>query len=68
MGSLDLDQLAAAAGEAIGRGLVTARRLRERADLAGDRPALRIERALATIETRSPPVPTPAHQSARSGR
>jgi predicted transcriptional regulator of viral defense system len=68
MGSLDLDQLATAAGEAIGRGLVTARRLRERADQAGDRPALRIERALAAIETRSSPAQTPAHQSARSGR
>jgi len=70
-GSLDLDQLATATGEALGRGLVTARRLRERADEAGDRPALRIERALATIEHGSHSTATdsaPAHANARSGR
>jgi predicted transcriptional regulator of viral defense system len=38
--------------EAIDRGLVTARRLRSAADVAGDRAALRVERALAALATR----------------
>lgn len=70
-GSLDLDQIDMAIREALGRGLVTARRLRERADQAGDRPALRIERALATIESGSPSTPQDpvrARVPARSSR
>ncbi len=54
-GSLDLDQVVTAVGEALRRGLVTARRLRARADAAGDRAALSVERALATIEADSRP-------------
>ena len=55
-GSLDLDQIVTAVREALERGLVTARRLRAGADGAGDRAALRIERALAAIEvSRSSP-------------
>ena len=46
-GPLDLDQLAAAVSEALGRGLVTARQLRERADAVGAQAAFRIERSLA---------------------
>lgn len=63
-GSLDLDHLATAAREALARGLVTARRLRDSADQAGDRSALRIERALAVIEDISastPPTAVRAH-------
>lgn len=72
-GSLDLDQVVTAVREALERGLVAARRLRARADEAGDRPALRIERALATIEARSPSTPEAhepvrAHATARSRR
>lgn len=48
-GPLDVDQLATAASEAIRRGLVTAQRLRARADAVDPRAALRIERALATL-------------------
>lgn len=59
-GSLDLDQVVSAVVEAQHRGLVTAKRLRARADAAGDRAALRIERALVAIEADSranPPAP-----------
>jgi predicted transcriptional regulator of viral defense system len=56
-GSLDLDQVVTAVVEALRRGLLTGRRLRARADAAGDRAALRIERALAKIEADSPPSP-----------
>jgi hypothetical protein len=68
-GSLDLDHLASAIGEALGRGLVTGRRLRDRADQAGDRSALRIERALAMLE-RGPSAASSheAHDRARFGR
>lgn len=52
--SLDLDQIATAVRDALERGLVTPRRLRARADEAGDRQALRVERALAMIEATSP--------------
>jgi predicted transcriptional regulator of viral defense system len=48
-GSLDLDHVVTAVVEAQRRGLVTAKRLRARADAAGDRAALRIERALTAI-------------------
>ncbi len=48
-GSLDLDQLATAISEALQRGLVTPRQLREAADAVGARSALRIERSLATL-------------------
>jgi hypothetical protein len=64
-GSLDLDHLATAAREALARGLVTPRRLRDRADQAGDRPALRIERALAMTES-SPASMPPTSVRARS--
>jgi hypothetical protein len=70
-GSLDLDHLASAIGEALGRGLVTARRLRDRGDHAGDRSALRIERALAIVESTGPSTTaneTPADDAARSSR
>jgi hypothetical protein len=53
-GSLDVDHIASAISEALGRGLVTVRRLRDRADQAGDRQALRIERALAMVENAVP--------------
>jgi hypothetical protein len=53
-GSLDLDHIVTAVVEAQRRGLVTAKRLRARADAAGDRTALRIERALTAIEADSP--------------
>lgn len=39
-----------AVGEALARGLVTPRSLRSRADEAGDRAALRIERALSAVD------------------
>ena len=38
--------------EAVDRGLVTARRLRSASDAAGDRAALRVERALAAMEAK----------------
>ena len=57
-GSLDLDQVVTAVVEAQRRGLVTAKRLRARADAAGDRAALRIERALAAIEAGARPDPS----------
>jgi predicted transcriptional regulator of viral defense system len=57
-GSLDLDQVVTAVVEALRRGLVTPKRLRARADAAGDRAALRIERALAAIEAASRPDPS----------
>ena len=66
-GPLDLDQLATATAEALRRGLVSARRLRERADAANDRTGLRIERVLAMVEadTRlNPPTPEPARGQA----
>ncbi len=44
-----LDQLAIAVGDALNRGLVGRRQLRERADEFGDRAALWVERALSTI-------------------
>lgn len=50
-GSLDLDHLTMAVSEAIHRGLVTAQRLRARADAIDPRAALRIERALATLRS-----------------
>jgi predicted transcriptional regulator of viral defense system len=56
-GSLDLDHIVTAVREALGRGLVTTRRLRERADAAGDRSALRVERALAAIEASASSTP-----------
>jgi predicted transcriptional regulator of viral defense system len=56
-GSLDVDQIVTAIRDALARGLVTARRLRARADVAGERSALRIERALAMIEGRPSSVP-----------
>jgi predicted transcriptional regulator of viral defense system len=52
--SHDLDQVVTAVKEALDRGLVTPRRLRARAEEAGDRSALRIERALATVEATWP--------------
>jgi hypothetical protein len=72
-GSLDLDQFVTAVREALERGLVTPRRLRARAEEAGDRCGLRLERALATIEARSPSTqdahePVRAHATARSRR
>ena len=63
-GSLDLDQVVIAVAEAQRRGLVSAKRLRARADAAGDRAALRIERALAAIEANSrlnPPAAETVH-------
>ena len=48
-GSLDLDQLATAVSEALDRGLVTARQLREQADAVGAQAAFRIERSLALV-------------------
>mgnify|MGYP000405348227 CR=1 FL=1 len=68
-GSLDLDHVATAAREALARGLVTARRLRDRADEAGDRPALRIERTLAMIESSlASTSPTPGRARPRTSR
>ena len=64
-GSLDLDQVVTAVSEAIERGLVTPRRLRARADEAGDRCGLRLERALGVIEARSPSTPD-AHEPVRT--
>ncbi len=59
-GSLDLDQVVTALVEALRRGLVTPRALRARADAAGDRAALRIERALARVQSDSlPKAPAP---------
>jgi hypothetical protein len=61
-GSLDLDHVVTAVVEAQRRGLVTAKRLRARAEAAGDRAALRIERALSAIEADSQlnaPAPAP---------
>ncbi|MFN8187885.1 MAG: hypothetical protein U0R69_12525 [Gaiellales bacterium] len=46
-GALELDQLGRAIGEALDRGMVTRRQLREGADRLGPRAALRIERALS---------------------
>ncbi len=46
-GDLSQEHVDTAIAEAIQRGLTTARTLRERADEAGDRAALRVERALA---------------------
>jgi predicted transcriptional regulator of viral defense system len=46
-GTLDLDQVATAVSEALQRGLVTKRQLREQAEAVSDRAALRIERSLA---------------------
>jgi len=69
-GSLDLDQVVTAVVEALRRGLVTAKRLRARADAAGDRAALRIERALAAIEADSrldPPAPGTVHDRHAGG-
>lgn len=63
-GSLDLDQVVTAIVEAQRRGLATAKRLRARADAAGDRAALRIERALGAIEAASQAnsaAPGPVH-------
>jgi predicted transcriptional regulator of viral defense system len=54
-GSLDLDQVATAVAEALHRGLVTARRLRARADAMDPRTALRIERSLTTPDANSGP-------------
>lgn len=45
------EQLGAAVAAALERGLTTARRIRTRSDEAGDRAALRIERALGTTTT-----------------
>jgi predicted transcriptional regulator of viral defense system len=72
-GSLDLDHVVTAVVEAQRRGLVTAKRLRARADAAGDRAALRIERALTAIEADSQlnaPAPDPrrARRAASSRR
>jgi predicted transcriptional regulator of viral defense system len=72
-GSLDLDQLVTAVVEAQRRGLVTPKHLRARADAAGDRAALRIERALAAVEAASRvnrpiPEPGPDRHPAGSGR
>jgi predicted transcriptional regulator of viral defense system len=68
-GSLDLDQVVTAVVEAQQRGLVTAKRLRAQADAAGDRAALRTERALATIEAGSQPgLPAPEPVHVRGGR
>jgi predicted transcriptional regulator of viral defense system len=50
-GSLDVDQLATSVSEALDRGLVTPRVLREQADAVGDRAALRIERSLALVKS-----------------
>jgi predicted transcriptional regulator of viral defense system len=69
-GSIDLDQVVTALVEAQRRGLVTAKRLRARADAAGDRAALRIERALAAIEAdprRAPPAPETVHDRHAAG-
>lgn len=49
-GELDLDQLARAIEEALGRGMTTRRALLARADELGSRAALRIERALREVE------------------
>ena len=67
-GSLDLDHVATAVREALERGLVTTRRLRDRADQAGDRSALRMERALAMIENSSPSTTPDASRAPMAGR
>jgi predicted transcriptional regulator of viral defense system len=59
-GSLDLDQVATAVAEALQRGLVTARCLRERADAMDPRTALRIERSLTTPDANSGPLSSTA--------
>ena len=69
-GFIDLDQVVTAVVEARRRGLVTAKRLRARADAAGDRAALRIERALAAIEADprlDPPTPDTVHDRHAAG-
>ena len=68
-GSLDLDQVATAVAEALHRGLVSARRLRARADAMDPRTALRIERSLTTPDANSGPPssiaePTPSRKVA----
>lgn len=48
-GDLDADQLRLVVQDALDRGFATSRRLIERADAAGDRAALRIERAIREL-------------------
>lgn len=55
-GTLDLDQVATAVAEALGRGLVTPRRLRARADAVDARTALRIERSLTAADEAETPA------------
>ncbi len=50
-GDLDLDQLARAIEEALARGMLTRRALRDRADEFGAKAALRVERALQEVES-----------------
>jgi hypothetical protein len=50
-GDTTQEQLEAAVAATLERGLTTARRIRARSDDAGDRAALRIERALRTATT-----------------
>lgn len=50
-GDLDLDQLARAIEEALARGMLTRRVIRDRADEFGAKAALRIERALQEVES-----------------
>lgn len=51
-GEVSQEHIDSAVREAVDRGLVTARRLRSAADAAGDRAALRVERALAAMAAR----------------
>lgn len=51
-GEVSQEHVDSAVREAVDRGLVTVRRLRSGADTAGDRAALRVERALAAMEVR----------------
>ena len=51
-GDVSQEHVDSAVREAVDRGLVTPRRLRSAADTAGDRAALRVERALAAMDVR----------------
>jgi predicted transcriptional regulator of viral defense system len=49
-GEVSQEHVDSAVREAVDRGLVTSRRLRSAADIAGDRAALRVERALTAMD------------------
>jgi len=51
-GEVSQEHVDSAVRESVDRGLVTARGLRSSADAAGDRAALRVERALAAMAAR----------------